>query len=132
MAFKTILKVDGVPEKKVLSCSYSLHQHIDQTGKPTSEVYGGRISISVASSSDSTLFAWALDSFGRKSGTITFYKANQDATLKELKFTDAYVVEFSESMDADSTTPMVEHLVISAKEIDLGGNSLKNHWAYDE
>ena len=41
----------------------------------------------------------------RKDGSITFLKRDSEATLKELKFTEAYLVEHREHFDASGEKP---------------------------
>jgi len=128
MAFKAILDIDG-NEMRVLHCNYALQQDIDATGRPSSEVRGGTIHLEVESTEATDQFEWMTDSYKLKSGTIKFYKRDEEASLKELKFTDAYLVAYSESFDAVGSNPMSESFTLSAKKIEMGNGAHENPWA---
>ena len=93
MSFKAKFKVAG-KDLNVLGCHYSLHQEVDPTGRPSSITRGGKITITVESTGDTALFEWMTNSFERKDGSIVFMKRDSDATLKELKFKEGYLIGF--------------------------------------
>lgn len=127
MAFKATLSIDG-KTFTVLSCHYAFHQNIDPTGRPSSDVRGGTVSISIESSDDSTIYTWMTDAHSFKDGKITFYKRDQDSKMKELEFKQAACIDYSESFDANSSSPMSTSFTLSAQELTLGGNSHANAW----
>jgi len=127
MAFKAILKVGG-EEYNVLNCSYALHQEIDVTGRPSSVTRGGTISITVESTADTSLSDWMFNNFEHKDGSVVFLKRDTDATSKELKFKEAYMVQYSENFDSSGSNPMAESFVISAKSIAVGAGEHVNEW----
>jgi hypothetical protein len=127
MSFKSVFKVDG-KEYNVLSCSYSLHQDIDNTGRPSSITRGGTVNIVVESRDGSELFNWASDSYLKKDATITFNKRDSDAKLKELEIKEAYCVGYQESFDSSGSGAMVESFTLSAKSIKMGEGSHDNEW----
>jgi len=127
MSFKAKLKVAG-KEVNVLFCSYDLHQDVDPTGRPSSITRGGRINLIIESNGDSDFFEWMTDPFGRKDGSIVFVKRDTDATLKEIKFTEGYLVKYKESFESSGDSPLKESFTISAKEIVSGTGSHKNEW----
>jgi hypothetical protein len=115
MSFKAKFEVDG-NEYRVLSCSYSLYQTTDDTGRPSSTARGGMVTIVVESTDDTTLFEWMCDSYMRKDGKITFNKRDEDAKLKELEIEEAYMVSYEESFDNVGSGAMVETFSLSAKK----------------
>jgi len=127
MSFTAKFKAAG-KEMNVLDCDYSLRQEVDATGRPSSVTRGGRIRMTVESTGETDLFEWMCNNFERKDGTITFFKADAEGTLKELNFKEGYLVEFEERFDSIGTNPMTINLIISAKEITMGNGTHKNEW----
>jgi hypothetical protein len=127
MAFKAKLKVAG-KEVNILDLSYSLKQETDATGRPSSITRGGKITMSVESTGDTTFFEWMCNNFERKDGSIQFVKRDSDATLKELNFKEGYLIEYAESFDSTGDNPVAEKFTISAREISLGSGTHTNEW----
>ena len=127
MAFKAKLKVGG-KEYNVLSCTYSLAQETDATGRPSSVTRGGKIYLDVESTAETSFFEWMTNNFERRDGSIVFLKRDTDATSKELKFTEGYMVKYQEGFDSTGQNPMNESFVISAKSIGIGNGEHVNDW----
>ncbi|MBP6623717.1 MAG: phage tail protein [Chitinophagaceae bacterium] len=127
MSFKAKFKAGSI-EQNVLSCSYSLYQEVDPTGRPSSISRGGQITIEVEGTNSTELFEWMCNSFERKDGSVTFIKRDSDATLKELKFKEGYLINFSEAFSSTSSNPLNIVFTISAQEIEMGSGSHKNEW----
>jgi len=128
MSFKAKLKVGG-KEYNVLACNYKLYQETDATGRPSSITRGGKIKLTVEANEDTTLSDWMFNNFERRDGSISFLKRDTDATLKELKFNEGYMVEFYENFDSTGKNPMVAHFTISARQIGIGTGEHVNEWA---
>src|SRR5260221_6051764 len=96
MSFKAKLKVAG-KELNVLACNYAMHQETDATGRPSAITRGGKINLTVESTGDTSFFEWMCNNFERKDGSVVFIKRDTDATLKELKFKEAYLVDYREN-----------------------------------
>lgn len=127
MSFKAIFKVDG-KEYNVLSCNYSLHQEIDNTGRPSSVARGGVVNLVVESSDNTALFEWMCDSYGKKDATVTFNKREENSKLKELEIKEAYMVGYQESFDNSGSGAMIESVSLSAKTIKMGNGEHDNEW----
>ena len=127
MSFKTRLNVAG-RIYNVLHVSYDLTQETDATGRPSSVTRGGRIRLIVESTGDTSLFEWMTNNFERKNGSVQFIKRDTEATLKELKFTEAYAVKYKENFDAGGTNPLTEEVTISARMIQMGTGEHVNEW----
>ncbi|MFD0992980.1 type VI secretion system tube protein TssD [Tenacibaculum geojense] len=127
MSFKAKLKVGG-NEYNVLSCSYELHQETDATGRPSSITRGGKIKLTVESTADTSLSDWMFNNFERRDGSIVFLKRDTEATAKELKFTEGYMVKYLENFDSTGHNPMAESFVISARSIAMGNGEHINEW----
>lgn len=128
MSFKATFKVDG-NEYRILSCSYDLHQEVDNTGRPSSTTRGGIVALVVESTDDTSLFEWMCDNYMQKDATITFNKRDADSKMKELEIKEAYMTSYMESFDNAGTGAMVESFSLSAKSIKLGNGEHENEWA---
>lgn len=127
MSFKARLKVAG-KEYNALNVSYGLFQETDATGRPSTVTRGGKIDIIVEGTGATDLFEWMTNSFERKDGSVVFYKRDTEATLKELKFTEAYLVKHKEKFDSTGDNPLTEQFTISARSISLGSGEYANEW----
>ena len=127
MSFKAKLKVAG-KELPVLACDYSLMQETDPTGRPSSVTRGGKINITIESTGDTTFFEWMVNPFERKEGSIVFIKRDSDATLKEIKFKEGYLVNYFEQLGSTGDNPATETFTISAKELEEGNGKHQNEW----
>jgi hypothetical protein len=127
MSFKAKLKVAG-KELNVLDCDYSLHQEVDPTGRPSSITRGGKINVTVESTGETDFFEWMCNNFERKDGSIVFIKRDSDATLKELKFKEGYLISYEEMFHSANTNPMTMSFTISAKELSMGNGTHTNEW----
>jgi hypothetical protein len=127
MSFLVVLKVSG-KDVNVLSLDYELKQETDATGRPSSVTRGGKIHITTESTGDTTFFEWMCNNFERKDGSIVYYKRDNKATLKELKFKEAYMVDYKENFNSTGENPVTETFTLSAKELDLGTGKHVNEW----
>jgi len=127
MSFLAKLKVGG-KEYNVLNVSYDLAQETDPTGRPSSVTRGGRVMLEVESTGGTELFEWMTNNFERKDGAVVYVKRDTDATLKELKFTEAYMVKYKENFESNGRNPLTETFTISAKKIQMGGGEFENQW----
>ncbi|OWP83639.1 phage tail protein [Flavobacterium davisii] len=127
MSFKTKLSVAG-KEYNVLNVNYGLFQETDATGRPSTVTRGGKIELTIEGTADTSFFEWMTNSFERKDGSVKFLKRDSDAVLKELKFSEAYVVKFRENFDSTGVNPLTETFTISAKKIELGSGAYQNEW----
>lgn len=127
MSFKARLKVAG-KEYNVLNVSYGLFQETDATGRPSTITRGGKIDVIIEGTGSTELFEWMTNSFERKDGSIVYYKRDSKATLKELKFTEAYLVKHRENFDSTGENPLTESFTISAKTIGIGSGEYVNEW----
>lgn len=127
MSFKAKLSLNG-KEYNILDCSYDLFQQTDATGRPSSITRGGRIRLRVESTDDTSLSEWMFNNFERRDGSIKFLKRDNEATSKELKFSEGYLVKYQESFDHSDGEPMNESLEISARSISMGTGEHVNDW----
>ncbi|NII28426.1 phage tail protein [Pseudoflavitalea sp. X16] len=127
MSFKSKLKVAG-KEVNVLACSYALKQETDATGRPSSITRGGKITLTIESTGDTSFFEWMTNNFERKDGSIVFSKRDTDAAQKTLNFTEGYLVDYKENFDSTGDSPITETFTISAQTIEVGSGKHVNEW----
>lgn len=127
MSFKTKLKLAG-KEYNVLNVRYGLTQETDPTGRPSSIARGGKIILTVESTGGTELFELMTNNFERKDGSVVYFKRDNDATLKELKFEEAYIVQYRENFDSTGENPLTETITLSARKISMGTGEHLNEW----
>ncbi len=127
-SFSAQFSVDGGDPLDVISCTYSFGQATDEKGRPSSGVHGGTISLQIAAPDDDALVGWMIDPYKKSNGSIKFDKIDEASTMKEVKFEEGYLVAYSESFHAESSTPMTASLNISARKITIGNASLESKW----
>jgi hypothetical protein len=113
----------------VISVNFELSRETDPKGKPSSGVFGGRITMEVESTADTSVVEAMVNSqFKPFDGVITFKKTDEDAKMKELSFKNAYVVFYREGMDVKDDHPMSITFTVSCEEITLGNATHDNRW----
>ena len=128
MAFRAELKMGGKTHD-VLTCTFNMSRDTDAKGRPSSNVYGGRITFEVESTADTSIIEAMVNSqFKPFAGTVTFKKHDEDAKMKELSFENGYIVHYQEGIDANGENPMVIKFTISAETIKLGNAEHDNRW----
>ncbi|MCL9807651.1 phage tail protein [Flavobacterium amniphilum] len=127
MSFKAKLNVGG-KEFNVLNVNYGLFQETDATGRPSTVTRGGKIDVTIEGTGSTELFEWMTNSFERKDGSVKFFKRDSDATLKELKFSEGYLVKHKENFDSTGKNPLTETFTISARKIEMGTGIYENEW----
>ena len=61
-------------------------------------------------------------------GEIVFKKGDEDATMKELKVEDAYIIQYNEGISVANNTPMTLSFVLSARVLQMQNAVLENDW----
>ena len=134
MSFYAVFQVDGgEPEgHEVIYCRYSFNQAVDDVGRPASTVRHTRMNVNiVGTDKDKALLAWMLDPYLQKSGSVTFYRNDQESVLKKLSFTNAYCTLLRDKFDATGSskdTSLITQLVISYEKLDIGGVQYDARW----
>ena len=128
MSFRATLSLGG-KEHDVLTCAFTMSRDTDAKGRPSSGVYGGRISFEVESTSDTSIIESMVNNqFKPFNGSVIFKKSDEDAKMKELSFKNAYIVHYQEGIDANGDTPMTVKFTLSAESIKLGNADHDNRW----
>jgi hypothetical protein len=92
-------------------------------------VYGGTIDFEVESTEDTSILETMVNNIYKPiNGSVIFKKSDEDATMKELKFTDAYFINYQEALDTVGSNPMTIRFTVSARKLDVGNASHANDW----
>lgn len=113
---------------RVLKCDYALTRTIDGMGRPTSATNGSVIQLVVEGNEDMSIWALMNDPYKKVNGTISFKKKDAAVKMRDINFTDAYVIAFAESYDAYSERPLVINFSLSARVIAQGSTGHENAW----
>ena len=62
------------------------------------------------------------------SGKIIIKKTDEDAKMKELTFTDSYIIQYNEGINVVGNHPMTLSFVISARSLKMGNAEHVNDW----
>lgn len=128
MAFKAQLTL-GSTTFDVLQTSFALNRDVDAKGRPSSAVYGGTVNVEIESTSDTSVIESMVNSqYKPFSGSIVFKKSDEDAKMKELKFEDAYIIQYNEGLNVVGSYPMTLSFVISARKLKMGNAEHTNDW----
>jgi hypothetical protein len=126
-SFKSTLDLEG-ENYAVLKCSYQFDKPVDTTTKPTGEVRGGRIKLTIESRGNTGLLDWIIAPEKEKDGLITFYKRDAMSRLLEIQFKKAHCIQFKEKFNAIDTNPMRIALTISARTLKFNHLEFHNDW----
>lgn len=127
MSHSVKLSVDG-EEFDLISCEYSVNRQLDSTGKPVSEIQAGSINFAIRSDSRTFFWEWAVNKFEKKSGKIVFSKPNDEQSMKQIDFKDAFCSDYHESGDSEAGQSMIESVTISARELTINNATHTNKW----
>ena len=128
MSFLAKLEMDS-KEYNILTVEYDITQMMDQYNRPNGAPKGGLIQLTIETGSDNLLLEWALKHSMIKDGKIIFYRRDANSKMKSVEFKDAFCVYLKEIFTADGKNPMVTRLTISARELKISNQSIKNPWA---
>ncbi|RPE05772.1 type VI secretion system needle protein Hcp [Chitinophaga lutea] len=128
MAFQAKLQL-GSKEYDVLQCSFSLNRDVDAKGRPSSGVYGGTIHVEIESTEDTSVIESMVNSqFKPFAGKIIIKKTDEDAKMKELTFSNGFIIQYNEGINVVGNHPMTLSFVISAQTLKMGNAEHHNDW----
>jgi hypothetical protein len=127
MAFRANLNFEG-EDFDIIKWNFGVERDVDSKGRPASNLYGAKINITVESTTKVSLFDKMSTQFKPNTGTITFKKDDEDATLKELKWENGYIVTLEEGIQVVGDHPMLITMTISAQNITFGEALLEQNW----
>lgn len=127
MAFDAKLTVNG-KKFDVLYSRNEFERDVDQKGRPSSHVYGGKTTVIVESTEDTSLLESMFSEHKPISGDIAYKQGKEDAVMKKLEFKDGYIVKFKEVFERKDKSPMTAEIVITAREFTCGNAVHKEEW----
>jgi hypothetical protein len=127
MAFRATLNYGG-KEFDVLDCKYSIDRDVDIKGRPASNLYGGKVTVRVESTEDTSILESMVNQFKPNSGSVIFKKGDEEAKMKELEWENGYVIAFEEDIDVDGSRPMTITFTVSAQVLKIGGAQFEQNW----
>ncbi|NSL87950.1 type VI secretion system tube protein TssD [Chitinophaga solisilvae] len=127
MSFKAELIIGG-KSANVLECNYGFSQHTDASGKPSTMPRGGTISLILESARDTDLVQWMISPEEKRDGSIVFKRRDHDSSLRTVEFSGGICIQFHESYHHSGSSPMVTHIVISARELKIGSVAYQRKW----
>lgn len=127
MSFRASLSFEG-KEFDVIQCDYAIEREVDSKGRPSSNLYGGKITMLVESTDDITLIDKMASQFKPNTGTITFKKDDEDAKMKELKWENGYIIDLEEGLEIVGDIPMGIRFTVSAQTLTIGDAEFKQNW----
>ena len=128
MSYKATLYIEG-DEYDILHCNFKLSRDTDAKGRPSSRVYGGRITFEIESTASTALIEKMInDQFRPFGGCVSYIRGDEESVMKDLEFNNAYFVYYEETLDITGKTPMNIRFTVSAEEITMGSASQTNNW----
>lgn len=127
MAFDGKLTVNGKKFDMLYSCN-EFERDVDQKGRPASHVYGGKVTVIVESTDDTSLLESMFSEHKTISGNLVYKQGKEDAEMKKLEFKDGYIIKFKETFERKDRTPMTTEIAIAAKEFSCGNAVHKEEW----
>lgn len=128
MAFKATFKFSDSGDFDVLNFKVKFNRDSDPKGRPSSDVYGGKIMVEVESTPDTVILEHMFKQYAPNSGSITFKKADEDAKMKELTFENGYITDYDESLCVANDYPMTIKFVISAQTVKMDNAQFVQNW----
>ena len=127
MAFKTKIQIKE-KEYDVLDCTYSFRRNVDVKGRPSSNVYGGNIFVTIESNDDTNIAAQLMVEDKPFDGSVTFHKGGEPTTMQKLSWENGYIVNLNETVDVTDKEPMQTHFEIRAEKLTLGSETIDHKW----
>ncbi|GEO04170.1 hypothetical protein AAE02nite_18340 [Adhaeribacter aerolatus] len=133
MAVNARLNLDKIKDARVIDFSYNFNRDIDASGRPSGQVRGGTVNITIESTKSAFLPEWMTTQTGKtKSGEIIINSdENETQSVKKILFNDSFIVNYGESFSWQGGENMMETFTISAHEIKIEGEGtaqFKNEW----
>ncbi len=123
------IAIDGYTEREVLMVTYEFDQATDVEGQMAGIPRGGKITIRVKAHNSGTpdLLAWMIERNLPKNGEITFLESKTGKTMKTIKFTNGYCVDFDEKWE--DRLGHYEEITLTCQKIQFESVVFENDWA---
>jgi hypothetical protein len=130
MSFKCVFKLDN-NEFNVLNFDISFDRPIDNFKRPAGLIRGCTIDFTVETSSNVALFSWFSTQFQTKNGTFTFMQRDSEQKMREVEFTDGYIIKYNENFSSFGDNPFVINILVSCNEVRIQSAMISNFWPED-
>ena len=113
---------------EVISSHIEFNRKTDNKGRPVTNVIGGRITITVESTRETTILEAMVNSpFKAISGKVIYYNTKDNSIFRVVEFKYAYIVYYKEVYNVDRKRQMYSTITFSADIIMIGDAYLSNH-----
>ena len=114
---------------EVISSHVEFNRKTDNKGRPVTNVIGGRITITVESTRETTILEAMVNSpFKAISGKVIYYNTKDNSIFRVVEFKYAYIVYYKEVYNVDRKRQMYSTITFSADIIMIGDAYLSNQW----
>lgn len=126
--FKATIEILG-EEIEVINYTIEFSRKTDPKGRPCSAILGGRFTFDTEATS-STFLAELMLNLGHKpvSGKMRFFHPEDNKTMRELTFKDAFVVHYKESCSINKSTPIRISCTLTARIVTIGNAYQDSNW----
>ena len=123
-----VLAIDGFAEREVMMVDYKFDQATDKEGQIAGIPRGGKVSIRVKAMNDgnSQLLQWMLAPNDPRDFTVTFFNTVDGSTMKELKGTGCYCVNYKEKWEDGEEH--FEEIEVVCQKLENGPVGFDNPW----
>ncbi|MBE6325889.1 MAG: type VI secretion system needle protein Hcp [Bacteroidales bacterium] len=129
--YKTVLQFSygGIANSgyELVDFSYELYQHIDDKGKPQSNVFLGSLSMVYPGVPTKELIDFMVNPYRYKDGSISVFD-NEGKKLQEISFSTGTCVKLDFSYNQSGKGYVASSFVIAAKQIMIDSYSVENSW----
>ena len=122
------LSIDGFAEREVMMVDYKFDQTTDREGQISGIPRGGRVTIRVKALNDGNneLIAWMLEPTSPKDVKVQFFNTVDGSTMKELKGTSCYCIDYVEKWEDGQDH--YEQIEIVCQKLENGAVAYDNPW----
>ena len=122
------LAIDGFAQREVMMVDYKFDQTTDREGQISGIPRGGKVTIRVKAMNDGNneLIAWMLDPTSPKDVKVQFYNTVDGSTMKSLKGTGCYCVNYKESWEDGQEH--FEEIEVVCQTLENGPVKFENPW----
>lgn len=105
-------------------------QDINSKGKPDSDVYGGKLTVTISDTPNDAINQWMMDCYKKQDGEFRFLVNEdkiQEGALLHIQFKDAYCIDYQKVMNPQGAGVLTT-IVISPKYLRVGNEEFENNW----
>ena len=123
-----VLAIDGFAEREVMMVDYKFDQATDREGQIAGIPRGGKVTIRVKAMNDGNnqLLQWMLAPNDPRDFTVTYYNTVDGSTMKELKGTNCYCINYKEKWEDGQEH--FEEIEVVCQKLENGPVGFDNPW----